>query len=310
MPSSTGQPAAANQQPATMEDSASVEIIRFEADDGHPLEGTLTTGTGDGPLALISAATAVKRGFYQKFAESLVSRHGFRAALTYDYRGTGGSVSRQFNPRHISMADWGMKDFPAALARLERVAPGHRVVGIGQSYGGQALGLGNVSERFERYLMVATISGYWRNLGGGLKLYALMNLVANPVASVVGRVPSGMGLGSGLPGGVFSDWTRWCRKPDYFFSEPRFDAKSLFAAVKTPILAIGAADDPWGTPAARDAIMRHFVNAPVETRWLDPETAGGPIGHLDFFRSRFSDTLWPEPIAWLKGARLKGEENG
>jgi predicted alpha/beta hydrolase len=209
MPSSTGQPAAANQQPATMEDSASVEIIRFEADDGHPLEGTLTTGTDDGPLALISTATAVKRGFYQKFAESLVSRHGFRAALTYDYRGTGGSVSRQFNPRHISMADWGMKDFPAALARLERVAPGHRVVGIGQSYGGQALGLGNVSERFERYLMVATISGYWRNLAGGLKLYALMNLVANPVASVVGRVPSGMGLGSGLPGGVFSDWTRW-----------------------------------------------------------------------------------------------------
>jgi len=301
MPSRSSPSAAAVQPAAATEAPARVETIRFEAKDGHPLEGTLTTGTGDGPLALISAATAVKRGFYHKFAESLVTDHGFRAALTYDYRGTGGSVSRNVNPRHISMADWGMKDFPAALARLESAAPGHPVVGVGQSYGGQALGLGNVSERFERYLMVATISGYWRNLGGGLKLYALMNLVANPVASVVGRVPSGMGLGSGLPGGVFADWTRWCRKPDYFFSEPRFDAKTLFASVKTPILAIGAADDPWGTPAARDAIMRHFVNAPVETRWLDPETAGGPIGHLDFFRSRFSRTLWPEPIGWLKG---------
>lgn len=301
MPSRSSPSAAAVQPAAAMETSARVESIRFTAEDGHPLEGTLTTGTGDGPLALISSATAVKRGFYQKFAESLVTDHGFRAALTYDYRGTGGSVSRSVNPRQISMADWGIKDFPASLARLESVAPGHPVVGVGQSYGGQALGLGNVSERFERYLMVATISGYWRNLGGGLKLYALMNCVANPVASVVGRVPSGMGLGAGLPGGVFADWTRWCRKPDYFFSEPRFDAKSLFASVKTPILAVGATDDPWGTPEARDAMMRHFVNAPVETRWLDPDTAGGPIGHLDFFRSRFRETLWPEPVAWLKG---------
>lgn len=301
MPSRSNPSAAALQPSTEMEHAARVETIRFDTEDGHPLEGTLTTGTGNGPLALISAATAVKRGFYQKFAASLVSDHGFRAALTYDYRGTGGSVSKGINPRHISMADWGMKDFPAALARLESEAPGHPVVGVGQSYGGQALGLGNVSERFERYLMVATISGYWRNLGGGLKLYALMNLVANPVAAVVGRVPSGMGLGSGLPGGVFADWTKWCRKPDYFFSEPRFDAKGLFAEVTTPILAIGATDDPWGTPAARDAIMRHFVNAPVETRWLDPQTAGGPIGHLDFFRSRFSQTLWPEPIGWLKG---------
>jgi len=278
------------------------ETILFDAADGHPLEGTLTTGTGDGPLALISAATAVKRGFYQKFAENLVAEHGFCAALTYDYRGTGGSVSQDFNPRHISMADWGMKDFPAALARLEQVSPGHRVVGVGQSYGGQALGLGNVSERFERYLMVATISGYWRNLGGGVRLRALMNLVANPAAAILGRVPAGMGLGSGLPGGVCSDWTRWCNRPDYFFSEePRFDAKSLFASVRTPILAIGATDDPWGTPAARDAIMRHFTNAPVETRWLDPQEAGGPIGHLDFFRSRFRETLWPKAIGWLKG---------
>jgi len=47
--------------------------------------------------------------------------------------------------------------------------------------------------------------------------------------------------------------------------------------------------------------MRHFVNAPVEIRWLDPQTADGPIGHLDFFRSRFRDTLWPGPATWLKG---------
>ena len=278
-----------------------VETVRFDAADGHPLEGTLTTGTGDGPLALISAATAVKRGFYQKFAESLVAEHGFRAALTYDYRGTGGSLSPHVKPRHIYMADWAMKDFPAALTRLEAAAQGHPVVGIGQSFGGQALGLSGVSERFQRYLMVATISGYWRNLGGGWKALASMNLLANPVSAILGRVPPGLGLGSGLPGGAFADWTRWCRKPDYFFSEPRFDAKALFAAVTTPILAIGASDDPWGTPAARNGMMDYYINAPVDSRWLDPAEADAPIGHLGFFRSRFRDTLWPEPVGWLKG---------
>ena len=107
MPSPTGQPAAALQPASTVEHFARVETVRFEAADGHPLEGTLTIGPGHGPLALISAATAVKRGFYQKFAESLVTDHGFRAALTYDYRGTGGSVSRNVNPRHISMPTGG-----------------------------------------------------------------------------------------------------------------------------------------------------------------------------------------------------------
>lgn len=66
MPSRSSPSAAAVQPAAATEAPARVETIRFEAKDGHPLEGTLTTGTGDGPLALISAATAVKRGFYHR----------------------------------------------------------------------------------------------------------------------------------------------------------------------------------------------------------------------------------------------------
>ncbi len=77
-----------------------------------------------------------------------------------------------------------------------------------------------------------------------------------------------------------------------------------FAEVTTPILALGLTDDRWGTPRAVGALMRHYTNAPVETRWLSPADGGAPIGHLGFFRSRFSQTLWPQFIGWL----LEGTE--
>ncbi|MFY8099813.1 MAG: hypothetical protein ACOVOA_07630, partial [Allorhizobium sp.] len=65
--------------------------IQFETTDRFPLHGTLLRGSGSGPMALISSAAAVPRGFYARFAEHLVSHHGFRAALTYDYRGVASS---------------------------------------------------------------------------------------------------------------------------------------------------------------------------------------------------------------------------
>ena len=71
-----------------------------------------------------------------------------------------------------------------------------------------------------------------------------------------------------------------------------------------PILAIGLTDDPWATPRAVDHFIARHTNAPVEQRWISPQEAGGRVGHLGFFRSRFAETLWPPLIRWL----LQGEE--
>ena len=67
--------------------------IQFETADRFQLHVTLMRGKGDGPMALISSAAAGPRGFYARFAEHLVTHHGFRAAMTYDYRGIGGSAA-------------------------------------------------------------------------------------------------------------------------------------------------------------------------------------------------------------------------
>lgn len=274
--------------------------ITFETSDGFPLHGTLMRGTGDGPLALISSAAAVPRGFYARFAEHLVARHGFHAALTYDYRGVASSQLPPDWKRRPLMRDWAHFDMPAALQRLEMEAPDRPVVGIGQSFGGQVLALGGRSERFSRYLMVATMTGYWGNTKPRLRVFSQMNLVGVPLALLLGKVPGRIGLGQTLPGSIFREWARWGRHPEYFFADPTMDAARRFGEVETPILAIGLTDDPWGTPRAQHALLKYYHRAPTEIRWLSPEMAGGTVGHLGFFRSAFRDTLWEPAIEWLK----------
>ncbi|MBO6716387.1 MAG: esterase [Rhizobiaceae bacterium] len=270
--------------------------------DGFPLAGTLFEGNGDGPLVLISGATAVPRGFYSAFAKAVVDA-GARAALIYDYRGVGGSRRPQGWKRRIDYKDWALVDVPAAAARLDAVAPGHPMVGVGQSFGGQALGLCGIANRFERYGMVATMTGYHRLIDDST-VWARMNLVGVPVSWFFRDIPRWLGVGEPMPSSCFRDWARWCRHPDYFFGDPDVPETERFASVTTPILALGMKDDPWANPRAVADFMKHYANAPVETRWLSPDEAGAKaIGHLGFFRSRFSATLWPQFIAWL----LRGE---
>lgn len=288
--------------PAHKDDPVVFEVrsreITIPSSDGFPLAGTLFEGDGDKPLVLISSATAVPRGLYAGFARALVQT-GAPAALIYDYRGTGGSVRPPVWKKRINMKDWALLDLPAAAEALDAVRPGYAMVGVGQSFGGQALGLCGISGRFRRYGMVATMSGYLRNLDDR-NAWFRMNGIGLPISLLFRDTPRWLGIGEPIPGSVFRDWARWCRHPDYFFGDRSLPETARYANVRTPILAIGLTDDPWGTPRAVAALMRRYENAPVEQRWLSPENAGGqPIGHLGFFRSRFADTLWPQFIDWL-----------
>ena len=273
--------------------------IRFNTADQFPLTGTLFSGNGNGPLALISSAAAVPRTIYTRFAEHLVADHGYRAALTYDYRGVARSPVQPGWRRPLLMRVWALFDMPAAVDALEREAPGHAMVGIGQSFGSQVLALGGRADRFDRYLMVAPMTGHWANTNEPWKVFALMNLIGVPIAMLTGNVPGWIGLGETLPGTVFREWSRWGRHPEYFFADPSMNAIHRFGEVTTTILALGMTDDPWGTPRAQQALLKHYTNAQIETRWHAPGEAGGKIGHLGFFRQTFRDSLWAPAIDWL-----------
>lgn len=284
-----------------------IEEVTFEASDGFPLCGQLFHGEGRKPLVLISSATAVPQGFYSAFAKHLVANSA-RAVLTYDYRGVAASRHARKAVPEIRFKDWAVKDFPAALRCLQAVAPGHEMVGIGQSFGGQALGVSDCSNVFSRYGMVATMSGAVHLLDDKW-VWPRMNIVGVPVSYLTPSMPRWMN-GEPIPGSVFRDWARWCRMKNYFFDDPQLGAAELLAKVKTPVLAVGLEDDPWGTRRAVSHFLSYHTSAPIEQRWYSPaDTGGQPIGHLGFFRSRFSQSLWPEMTEWLLDGVLPSSQN-
>ncbi|AAN29237.1 MULTISPECIES: esterase [Brucella] len=284
------------------------ETVEFQAEDGISLSGQLFQGTGGKPLVLVSSATAVPQGFYAAFARHLVD-HGARAVLTYDYRGVSASRLTGKSRKPIRFKDWAMLDFPAALRQLQSVEPGHETVSIGQSFGGQALGISGQSAAFTRYGMVAAMSGALRLLNDRWA-WPRMNLVGVPVSYFTKNMPKWVG-GEPIPGTVFRDWARWCRMENYFFDDPHLNARELVAAVRTPIFAIGLDDDPWGTRAAVQHFLDYHVNAPIGQRWYSRKMAGNqPIGHLGYFRSRFAETLWPEMTGWLLDGKMPDQAEG
>lgn len=288
--------------PSKSQSTSKGRDVRFITDDGFELGGTLFEGPGSGPSVLISSATAVPKELYANFAVAIV-RAGARAALIYDYRGTGASpVPNGWKPA-IRMRDWGLLDMPAAVAALDRLAPGSEMVGVGQSFAGQGLGICGVANRFTRHALVATLSGYFANLDDR-KAKWLMRAIGVPVASISSMTPRWLGVGEPIPGTVFREWARWCGMRNYFFDDASLPETSRFADVRIPLLSIGLTDDRWGTRRAVESLMNHYTAAKVEKHWIGPGDVGGqPIGHLGFFRSRFADTLWPPLTRWL----LEGE---
>lgn len=260
--------------------------VSINAPNEWQLLGTIFEATDNpsGPAILISGAAAIPQGFYAEFAKSLIEK-GARAVLMYDYRGMGKSAGSKERWPELKMKDWAVLDFPAAAHFLKDRFPDNPLIGIGHSYGGQALGLSGVSHLFQRYVTVATMSGYWKGTDEPIGVWLKTQLIGKCLAKVMGRVPKWGGLGSEMPGSIFLDWGRWIASPDYFFSDPHTPEVSKFSDVTIPYLAIGISDDHWATKRAVDSFMRHYKNADLQTLWLTPDK-GDSIGHFSYFRPR------------------------
>jgi predicted alpha/beta hydrolase len=279
----------------------SVADISLPARDGFALAATsYVPATAPRAAVLFGSATAAPRRFYRGFA-SYLAEHGF-IAVTFDYRGIGGSRPPSLRGFRARMRDWALLDFAGAIDHVRQAWPILRLALVGHSFGGQALGLAPNADEVSRALLVASQAGTLRLVQSPerYRVWVLLNVIGRPVANLFGYLPSWAGLGEDLPRDVFLEWVSWVMKDRYFFDDLTLPELQNFSRFKGRLRAIGLDDDPWATPAAINLLISGFSAARVEHIQIKPKEIGvEKIGHFGFFRSEHRDTLWRDAMRWL-----------
>lgn len=247
---------------------------------------------------VIASAMGVPRRLYRAFARYLAQ--GGIAALTFDYRGIGGSGTA--SDRRAQLHDWGEQDLGGALRFLSERFPSVPHLYFGHSVGGQLAGLAPGSERLRALVMVGAQHGYWRNFGG-LKQAAMFAFwYGSPlVVRAFGRLPMKRLVGGeDLPAGVALEWARWGRHPDYLWSYASARGGASYPRIQAPLLSYAISDDGYAPVRSVEALNRLYTAARTELRLVEPRSQGvKSIGHFGFFRERFADPLWREALAWM-----------
>lgn len=276
----------------------STKDTRIAARDGHPLAATITRPAMTNRVVIINSATGVPRGFYRHFAEAL-ARAGY-LAISYDYRGTGGSAPQRLKDSKARMRDWALLDMTGVIDWVRTEVEPERLFLVGHSIGGQATGLIDNADAVHGMITVSAQSGYWKLQGAEQKYLAWLHVhLTMPLLSqLFGYMPwSRLNGGLDLPKGVALEFARWCRDPGYLLGDQSLPL-ARFKQFKAPVLAYSFDDDKWGTKESVDTMMRAYST--VERRHVRPADIGQPkIGHVGFFRPG-SEALWREAIDWLR----------
>ena len=283
-----------------MPNSSSVDRT-INALDGHGLASTHFCGSNpDGPVVLINSGTAIPRRFYRHFAAYIAER-GASVVITYDYRGIGDSWPDEGRKFYYLMSDWARLDFPAVVDWAQENHPDQSLHVIGHSFGGQVMGLSERIEHVDKAITIAALSGHWRQMAipERYRVYSMMYLAAPVLGRIYGYIPGRFGLGEDMGFAAFSEWAGWCANENYFFDDPALPETEHFAKLNCPLLVVGLDDDTWARPQLIDHLNGHFTMA-EHTRWqFSQEDAGGPVGHFNFFKSKFERNLWKPAIDWL-----------
>jgi len=267
------------------------------------IAASLWTSAAPTAVVLLHPGTGITQRYYEPFARYLAAA-GFYV-VTYDYRGTGRSRPASLRGFEVTMADWIEDDVAAVTCWAAGRFPQLPLLAVGHSLGGHALALNSTTNLLRGAVLVASHAGVTATVTGlaeRLRIGLVMRVLTPLLTTIYGYMPARkLGLGEDLPAGVMRQWSRWTALPRYFFDDPAMDAQARMARVRTPLLVLGFADDPWANPHAIGMLVAPLVNATVARRQVAPRDAGlAAIGHMGFFRQRAGVSLWPQVVDWLR----------
>jgi predicted alpha/beta hydrolase len=274
------------------------------ADQWLPAVGTARAAV------VINPATAVKAAYYHRFA-AFLAQQGY-AVLTYDYRGIGASRGASLRrQRGFSKLDWGRFDCDAALAWARQCCPDAPVHVVAHSIGGLLVGLAANNRHIARCLTVGAQYAYWPDYAqeGRVLMWLRWHLLMPLMTALLGYFPARwLGWHEDLPAAAAYEWAFRPATLEQAYRRQRAAGIDVLAHFDTMIgdtLAIGLADDPFGTPAAIRRLLAYFRRSRRHFANIAPQYAGvDAIGHFAFFHERFRETLWQDALAWLDDGHL------
>ena len=243
---------------------------------------------------IVNCATGVLARYYHRYARFLAGA-GF-AAITYDYRGIG--ASRPANLRALSAGwrEWGEREFEAVIAFARARDPAGLLVVVGHSIGGVLVGYAPSAPRVDRILTVGAQYAYWRDYAPAecAAFYRRWHRLMPALVARHGYFP-GKRLGwlEDLPAGVARDFAApLARFENSLPPAVRGRVLVRFAAVRAPVLALTAADDPLGTAPAVKRALAYFTGVERRFGLLTPPHLGtATIGHFALFHDGFANAF-------------------
>jgi predicted alpha/beta hydrolase len=278
----------------TVQDSDSVIATFFSARPEKKLYRSVVVGSGAG----------ISQTYYTNFCHYLADA-GFDV-MSFDFRGIGQSKVLDIRDyRDIGFQAWAEHDYPAIVNHMLAMFPEQPLLIVGHSAGGWLPGITKISDRIDGILMVAALSGYWRLISAPQRyVHLLAWYVLLPVAiRMYGYWPGRIGMKVDTSAALGLEFARWAKKPGFVFDEPSMNASEHANRFVGDLHLFQIADDAWGTPAAVKAVHDRYPNARTRVlEAIDPKKLNVPfVGHFNFFRSAYRDTLWPLALKRLLG---------
>lgn len=249
-------------------------------------------------VVVINSGAGTPKELYEAFA-NWAADHGI-VAITYDYRGVGGSRGRSIRKLSATIGDWGSKDCAAILRFVAQHYPQARIHLVGHSIGTMVPGYVTGAPKPDTLILISPHTGYAGEYAKHhrTRLFLLWHVISPTLTRVVGFFPGRFfGLPEDLPGGIALGWSRRRNKNSVGDDRMR---PSLCQGV--PALVIRPSDDPFATKAAKDRVIKNLECHEVGEVMM---ARGGRrrIGHFGFF-SRGQLALWSVSLRFWGGARL------
>lgn len=270
-----------------------MQLFQINIDKYHPLTCCLYDAVNSDKIIIIVSAAGVLQTFYKRIAGFF--QDNSISAITFDYTGIGKSLHGNIKKENSNLVNWGNRDLEAVIKYTIETFPGHKIILLGHSIGGQLIGLAPSSYMADKIILIAAQSGYWKFWKGisRIRMYVNWYLLVTVLTKLFGYLPSKkFSRMENLPKNVAEEWARWCRSSDYLFSSPACN-HVYFDRIKCKLTSISIADDFFAPKKSVEWLTAKFEKADIKRLHFSPENFNTlRIGHFSLFTEKFKNSIW------------------